>query len=67
MPDLTALTQFWRGLIETAHLMVGLPDYRRYVAHRQARHPDEAVMTQAEFVQERTQRRFEGGRVGRCC
>jgi uncharacterized short protein YbdD (DUF466 family) len=61
------LTRLWRVLIETLHLMVGLPDYRRYVAHRLARHPGEAVMTEAEFVRERTQRRYEGGGFCRCC
>jgi len=57
----------WAGLRETAHLMVGLPDYRRYVAHRLARHPGQAVMTRAEFTQNRMRRRFESGAAGRCC
>ena len=67
MPERAGLIRFWRGLIETLHLMVGLPDYRRYVAHRLARHPGEAVMTEAEFVRERTRRRYEGAGAGRCC
>jgi len=57
----------WRRLGETAHLMVGLPDYGRYVAHRMASHPGTAVMTRSEFVQERMRRRFESGSTGRCC
>jgi uncharacterized short protein YbdD (DUF466 family) len=54
-------------LRETAHLMVGLPDYRRYVEHRLSQHPDSPVMTEAEFVRERMARRYEGNSPGRCC
>ncbi len=67
MPDLRDLARLWRGVIETAHLMVGLPDYRRYVAHRLARHPAEGMMTRVEFVRECTRRRYERNGVGRCC
>ena len=55
-----------KRLRETAHLMVGLPDYDRYVAHRQVRHPGEAVMSRAEFVSERLANRYDG-KTGRCC
>jgi uncharacterized short protein YbdD (DUF466 family) len=61
------LRLFWRRLRETGNLMVGLPDYDRYVAHNQDRHPDRPVMSRAEFVAERTTRRYEGGGAGRCC
>ncbi|HEY0149078.1 MAG TPA: CstA-like transporter-associated (seleno)protein [Allosphingosinicella sp.] len=54
---------------KTARLMVGVPDYDTYAAHRRADHPGEPVMTRAEFHRERTERRFGGGpdRIGRCC
>jgi uncharacterized short protein YbdD (DUF466 family) len=55
------------ALRETAHLMVGVPDYSRYVAHRLERHPGLPVMSRGEFVRERTVRRYEGGGPGRCC
>jgi uncharacterized short protein YbdD (DUF466 family) len=61
------LKLLWRRLRETANLMVGLPDYDRYVAHVRARHPDRPVMDRAAFVAERTARRYEGGGAGRCC
>ena len=51
---------------ETARLMVGLPDYERYLAHRSARHPGEPAMSRAEFHRERTERRFGEG-TSRCC
>ena len=55
-------------LKRTARLMVGVPDYDTYVAHRRAAHPDEPVMSRAEFVAERTERRFGGsGGISRCC
>jgi uncharacterized short protein YbdD (DUF466 family) len=66
MPE-SRIKALWQGLCETARLMVGLPDYRRYVAHVAARHPGQAPMSEAEFVAERTRRRFEGGSMGRCC
>ncbi|HEX9954671.1 MAG TPA: CstA-like transporter-associated (seleno)protein [Allosphingosinicella sp.] len=53
----------------TARLMVGVPDYETYAAHRRAEHPGEPIMTRTEFHCERTERRFGGGpdRIGRCC
>jgi uncharacterized short protein YbdD (DUF466 family) len=58
-----------RRIAETARLMVGVPDYDFYAAHRRERHPGEPIMTRADFFRERTERRFGGGpdRIGRCC
>ena len=52
-----------------ARLMVGMPDYDVYAAHRRAHHPGEPVMSRSEFHRERTERRYGGGpdRIGRCC
>ena len=61
------LKLLWQRIRETASLMIGLPDYERYVAHVHARHPGRPVMTRAEFVAERTARRYEGRGAGRCC
>ncbi|CAH2601414.1 YbdD/YjiX family protein [Rhodovastum atsumiense] len=58
---------FGRRLKETANLMVGLPDYDTYVAHRQARHPDLPVMTREEFFRDRQSRRYGTGGGLRCC
>ncbi len=54
---------------QTARLMVGVPDYDAYVAHRHAAHPGEPVLTLAEFHRDRVERRYGGGkdRVVRCC
>jgi uncharacterized short protein YbdD (DUF466 family) len=60
----------WRDAMkrarETARLMVGLPDYEAYLAHRRASHPGEPAMTREAFHAERTERRFGAG-TSRCC
>ena len=60
----------WREALakaaRTARLMVGVPDYDTYLAHRRAEHPTEPAMSRAEFHRERTERRFGEG-TSRCC
>jgi len=59
-----------RAARETAHLMVGVPDYDRYVAHIRATHPETEPMTRSAFFRDATDRRYGGGgRTGvmRCC
>ena len=53
----------------TANMMVGVPDYDVYVAHRHAHHPQEPVLTREEFVRNRTNSRYgvETGKMTRCC
>jgi uncharacterized short protein YbdD (DUF466 family) len=64
----TAKTLFKR-IASTARLMVGVPDYDGYVAHRRAKHPGEPVMSYEEFFRERQQSRYgeNGGKITRCC
>jgi uncharacterized short protein YbdD (DUF466 family) len=63
----------WREALSaaarTARLMVGVPDYDAYAAHRRTEHPGEPVLSREAFVAERAERRFGGGadRIGRCC
>ena len=62
----------WRDaaaqVARTARLMVGVPDYEAYAAHRRSQHPDEPVMSRADFLRNRTERRFgAGGGISRCC
>jgi len=54
---------------QTARLMVGLPDYESYVAHRRQVHPGEPVMTYEDFFRERQASRYgeNGGKISRCC
>ena len=63
----------WREALgqaaRTGRLMVGVPDYDAYLAHRRSAHPGEPAMGRAEFHRERTNRRFGAGagRISRCC
>jgi len=63
------LSRFWRRAVQTARLMVGVPDYDTYVAHRRAHHPGEPVMSYTEFFRERQTARYGGkrSRFSRCC
>jgi uncharacterized short protein YbdD (DUF466 family) len=56
-------------VVQTARLMVGVPDYDTYVAHRQTTHPDQPVMTYQEFFRERQEARYAvgKGRFRGCC
>lgn len=56
-------------LARTARLMVGVPDYEAYVAHRRQVHPGDPVMTYEEFFRERQASRYgeNGGKISRCC
>jgi uncharacterized short protein YbdD (DUF466 family) len=63
------LVKLTSGLTRTARLMVGIPDYDAYVAHRRKTHPGEPVMSHEVFFRERQASRYgEGrGKIGRCC
>ncbi|MES3023872.1 MAG: YbdD/YjiX family protein [Pseudomonadota bacterium] len=64
---LDELMQAGRYLGQSMRLMVGLPDYANYVAHCEARHPDDPVMSYEEFFRERQQARYGSGSRGGCC
>ena len=59
----------WKQAVRTVHLMVGVPDYETYRAHRAAAHPGEPAMDRDQFYRTATDRRFGGGagRINRCC
>lgn len=61
-------TGMLRCLCDGARLMVGVPRYEDYLAHMAERHPDQPVMTYAEFFRDRQAARY-GGKGGglRCC
>jgi uncharacterized short protein YbdD (DUF466 family) len=58
-----------RRLAETGRLMVGVPCYDTYVAHRLENHPDEPIMTYEEFFRDRQDNRYgvKSGTMSRCC
>jgi len=59
----------FRQIRNTARLMVGVPDYDVYVAHRRAQHPGESIMSYAEFFRDRQDSRYgaKSGKISRCC
>lgn len=57
---------FWRRAVQTARLMIGVPDYDTYVAHMRLRHPGKPVMSYEAFFNERLEARYRRG-GGRCC
>ncbi len=63
------IRMLWNWSVQTARLMVGVPDYDTYVAHRRACHPGEPVMSYVEFYRERQNARYacEKGRFKGCC
>ncbi len=61
-----ALRRGWRLIVQTARLVVGVPDYDVYLAHMRHRHPQTAPMTREAFFNERMQARYGRG-ASRCC
>jgi uncharacterized short protein YbdD (DUF466 family) len=56
----------WHRVVQTARLLIGVPDYDTYVAHMRLRHPGRPVMSYEEFFDERMRARYRSG-GGRCC
>ncbi|HPG89303.1 MAG TPA: YbdD/YjiX family protein [Hyphomicrobium sp.] len=59
----------FQSIVRTARLMVGVPDYDAYVAHRESTHPGEPIMSYEAFFAERQASRYGegGGKISRCC
>jgi uncharacterized short protein YbdD (DUF466 family) len=66
---LESLRRWYRLAAQSAHLMVGLPDYATYVEHRRRHHPGEPVMSREAFFRGCQERRYApaAGRGMRCC
>lgn len=56
-----------RQLRRAARLMVGVPDYDAWAAHRRAHHPGEPVPSREEFRRLCAERRFSGTPGRGCC
>lgn len=46
--------------------VIGVPDYERYLAHVQQRHPDTVPLTREEFARDALARRYNQP-GNRCC
>jgi uncharacterized short protein YbdD (DUF466 family) len=56
----------WAFAVQTARLIVGVPDYDVYLVHMRRAHPSKTPMTREEFFAERMQVRYGKG-ASRCC
>jgi uncharacterized short protein YbdD (DUF466 family) len=65
-PFAERLRALWRFLAQTGRLIVGVPDYDRYLAHMRHAHPAIAPMTREAFFANRLQARYGRG-ASRCC
>ncbi|MES2918798.1 MAG: YbdD/YjiX family protein [Pseudomonadota bacterium] len=60
------MAALWRRLKEGGALMVGVPDYDRYVEHMRVQHPEQEPMTREAFVRARMEARYGGKGGGKC-
>jgi uncharacterized short protein YbdD (DUF466 family) len=56
----------WRFLAQTGRLIVGVPDYDRYLEHMRRSHPDARPMSREAFFANRLEARYGRG-ASRCC
>ena len=66
---MTTLQRLLKRAVQTARLMVGIPDYETYVEHRREFHPAAPIMTYEEFFRERQEARYAvgKGKFKGCC
>ncbi len=57
---------WWQKLREGGALMVGVPDYERYLAHMRETHPELTPLSRDAFVRGRMQARYGGKGGGKC-
>lgn len=55
-----------RRAARTLRMVIGAPDYERYVTHVRRRHPGREPMTRDAFVRERLEARYSKPGA-RCC
>jgi uncharacterized short protein YbdD (DUF466 family) len=56
----------WHYCAEGMSLMVGVPDYERYVAHMKMQHPEHRPLSREAFIKNRMEARYGGGKSGKC-
>ena len=55
-----------QAIRQTCRRLLGIPDYDGYLAHRQQRHPGQAMLSEREFHAEAIDRKY-GAAGPRCC
>ncbi|BAW80268.1 hypothetical conserved protein [Candidatus Nitrosoglobus terrae] len=64
---LNKIKQIKRYFSQGMRLMVGVPEYDIYLTHMKNTHPDQPVMSYAEFFRERQEARYGGKGKMSCC
>jgi uncharacterized short protein YbdD (DUF466 family) len=66
---MTTVHRLLKRAVQTARLMVGIPDYETYVEYRRRFHSGEPIMTYEEFFRERQEARYAVGKGNSkgCC
>ena len=54
-------------LLGAVRLVVGAPDYQRYLAHHAVRHPERSPLSPREYYAEFLSWQFGSGGPTRCC
>jgi uncharacterized short protein YbdD (DUF466 family) len=68
MSDRITLKSIWQRAAQTLQLMVGVGDYRAYVAHMQKHHAEAPVLSEQEYFRRCQNSRYgaEDGSIKRC-
>jgi uncharacterized short protein YbdD (DUF466 family) len=63
------LQLIWARAVQTARLMVGVPDYENYVQHQRTAHSSEPIMSYEDFFRDRLEARYavRKGKFRGCC
>ena len=67
MLRLNLIRRLRRLWVETTHLMVGMPDYQRYVAQQRRHNANTPIMTEKQFIDYCQKRRLGGKGSRGCC
>lgn len=66
MSPLQRLPLLWQKLREGGALMVGVPDYERYLAHMSEAHPELPPLSREAFFHNRLLARYGSNGVSKC-
>ncbi len=65
-----SVREFWKKCCQSARLMVGIPDYEKYLQHMKESHPNHPVMSKAEFFKMAVEMRYPSannkGKIKKC-
>lgn len=66
MTLLERLKSLYQKSDRVINLLVGMRSYDKYVEHMKTKHPEQSILSRADFFKEALEARYNGG-VSRCC